>query len=111
MNCRKLKQAILRRVSLLYPTEYAPSLPYTLQVEPTNRCNLSCNMCARDYFTKDTRIGDLSLSDFTKIVDPIADTLKVLTITGWGEPFLNKDLIKRTTLFFLIIPFNFNCLK
>ncbi len=71
--------------------------PYTISIDPCNLCNFKCNFCAiqykkeKVYFKK--QFMDMRL--FQKIIDDLKqfpEKLKVLRITGNGEPLLNPDL-------------------
>lgn len=73
--------------------------PYTISIDPSNLCNFKCNFCATHYSNEGSSIKKqtMSLELFKKIVDDIAEfdnKLKVLRITGNGEPLLNKELPK-----------------
>lgn len=60
----------------------------TLQIEPTNACNLNCPICMRHRQEKTESF--LSLVDFCKILDSTA--CRYVGIHGWGEPLLNEQL-------------------
>jgi MoaA/NifB/PqqE/SkfB family radical SAM enzyme len=66
--------------------------PFWAQIEPTNYCNLKCKMCVQstDPFLKR---GFLSYEDFKIILGKLPFTIGLM-LQGFGEPFLNKDLIK-----------------
>ncbi len=69
-----------------------PAFPYMLQIEPTNRCNLSCPICpcGRGELQRPPR--DMKLSEFQGLIDDMGDYLLFLILWDWGEPFLNRDL-------------------
>jgi MoaA/NifB/PqqE/SkfB family radical SAM enzyme len=63
-----------------------------LNVELTNRCNLSCCHCPRtgpDF--REER--DMDLATFRRIVDPVT-SLRTLLPYQWGEPLLNPVLFE-----------------
>lgn len=73
--------------------------PFTIHVDPTNRCNFKCTFCP----TGDDNLlrtvqrpkGDMSLELFRKIVGDIAEfdqKPKRLHLYKDGEPFLHRDL-------------------
>lgn len=75
------------------------STPYTISIDPSNLCDFKCNFCATHYSEegKNIKKQTMSLELFKKIVDDISqfdNKLKVLRITGNGEPLLNKQLPK-----------------
>jgi len=60
----------------------------TLQVEPTNACNLNCKICMRRNLERP--IISLSFDKFKKILD--SGDFRYVGLLGWGEPLLNKQL-------------------
>jgi radical SAM protein with 4Fe4S-binding SPASM domain len=112
MNKRKLNKA-LKRISYL-PTSrfffpYAANkvkhltlnrqksvevaYPSTIMLEVTNRCNLHCITCPREYgYGKDMALGKMDYGLLTKIVDQTAPYLDSIGLTGLGEPLLYKKL-------------------
>ena len=62
----------------------------TLQVEPTNACNLNCKICMRQNLERP--IAFLSLDNFKKILD--SGDFRYVGLHGWGEPLLNKQLFE-----------------
>jgi radical SAM protein with 4Fe4S-binding SPASM domain len=69
------------------------STPCVLQLEPTNKCNLKCGMCHRNFMLP-SKIGELEFDNFRKIVDPLLPYLEGVWLQGEGEPFLCKDIFK-----------------
>lgn len=68
------------------------SFPFWIQIEPTNFCNLKCRMCIQSTDSISKK-GFLSFKDFKTIVDKLPFTVGMM-LQGFGEPFLNKELIK-----------------
>jgi MoaA/NifB/PqqE/SkfB family radical SAM enzyme len=67
------------------------SLPYSLELSPTLRCNLNCLFCWR--YGKKVNYGkELTLEEYKRILEE-ANRLKVkeVRIIGGGEPLLRKD--------------------
>jgi len=66
--------------------------PFWAQIEPTNYCNLKCKMCVQstDPFLKR---GFLSYEDFKIILNKLPFIIGLM-LQGFGEPLLNKDLVK-----------------
>ena len=60
----------------------------TLQVEPTNACNLNCKICMRRNLERP--ISFLSFDNFKEILD--SGNFRYVGLHGWGEPLLNKQL-------------------
>jgi radical SAM protein with 4Fe4S-binding SPASM domain len=63
-------------------------LPVHMILEPTTFCMLSCNMCKRDKYVKESK--HLSFSEFKYMFDQIIP--KRLTLSGLGEPLTNPEL-------------------
>jgi MoaA/NifB/PqqE/SkfB family radical SAM enzyme len=71
-------------------TTLTATLPRSLYIEPTSRCNELCQQCPRTLLSREED-GDLTFEQFRFIVDqfPILDRV---VLHGLGEPLLNKDL-------------------
>ena len=67
-----------------------PQRPERIQIEITNRCNLTCGMCPRESFNLPEK--DISLDLFKKIINRIESHYNI-TLTGWGEPLLHPALM------------------
>ncbi|MBN1446767.1 MAG: SPASM domain-containing protein [Bacteroidetes bacterium] len=67
--------------------------PYSLTIEPTNRCNLSCPECPSGNGAMTRPQGLLSFEDFTRIVDEVYRDVFYLQLFFQGEPFINNRLI------------------
>jgi radical SAM protein with 4Fe4S-binding SPASM domain len=72
-----------------YP-EKASIEPWWIMIEPTSRCNLRCRMCARTL--PGQTVGDMPFTHFKRIIDRFG-YLSHLRLQGFGEPFLNKDIL------------------
>lgn len=66
--------------------------PLILQIEPTNTCNLKCPICPVALNTLGRPPRHMSLDEFRKIVDDVADHAMLLVLWDWGEPFMNPQL-------------------
>ena len=68
-----------------------PGMPWLLQIEPTNACNLACDLCP----VSDQRLGrptrHLGLDEFRALLDDMEDYLLLLVLWDWGEPLLNPQ--------------------
>ena len=68
------------------------SYPFTISIELTNRCNLSCIMCPRPKLEK-LKIGDMDFKLFMKAVDDASKLPKrEFWLVGLGEPLFYKKL-------------------
>lgn len=64
-------------------------------IEPTNRCNLNCVMCARRYWDKEfNRLGDMSMELFKDKILPFLRPAQRVTLQCFGEPLLAKHFFE-----------------
>jgi len=70
------------------------SMPPTIQIEPTNLCNLSCPLCSANSAEPGRRKGMMSMETFNAILEELGDFLLTAILYNSGEPFINKDLPK-----------------
>lgn len=64
--------------------------PRAVQIEITNRCNLSCKMCPRSKLN--IKEEDIDYTIFSKIVQRLKKGMRVI-LTGWGEPLLHPHIL------------------
>lgn len=77
--------------------KYQRIKPIHIQLNLTNKCNLSCGFCSCKNRTKG---AELDFDKAEKIIDTYAKLgCQAVTITGGGEPTLYKDLPKIIKLF------------
>ena len=75
--------------------EVLRSRPYIFVFELTNVCNLKCPFCLTGKGISGGRdVRHVSFEEAKPILDAVADYLYFLQLYTWGEPLLNKDLIK-----------------
>ena len=112
MNTRKIKKAI-KRIKKLPRNKYLffylknkivhfalkitkstkVAYPSTVMLELTNRCNLSCSTCAREYdYGKQMDLGSMDEQMAKKIIDQIWCYLDSIGLTGMGETFLYPNI-------------------
>jgi GTP 3',8-cyclase len=72
--------------------------PITVEIHPTNRCNLKCRDCT---FQAVDRRMEMDSPTLLKSVQEIIDlkTVKAIVWSGGGEPTLHKSLLESITLF------------
>ena len=66
-------------------------LPTHLQIEPSSICNLRCPAC-RVVTGLGRRGGLMKLELFKKIIDQTDASAFLISLWGWGEPFLNPHI-------------------
>lgn len=71
------------------------SRPPFIKIEPTPFCQLRCPGCPQSAASFKQRFNkgmQMSLEEFRRIVDPLADTLLGISLSNRGEPLLNDEL-------------------
>ncbi len=68
--------------------------PTSLSIDPVNVCNLQCPLCPTGRKGKMAEKNFMSFGMFKKIIDEVGKYLYKTDLYNWGEPFLNKELIK-----------------
>ncbi len=77
------------------------STPFSVYVYPTNCCNFRCSYCAHSMSDTelkkryDFKKGTMSMETYSKVVNQLgqfSEKIKLLSLTGVGEPLLNKNL-------------------
>lgn len=69
---------------------------WNMQLQPTDRCNLSCRFCWRKEYTRE--FDELSDEKWLKIVKEACEMdVKLLTFVGGGEPTLRSDVILKAS--------------
>ncbi len=68
-------------------------MPYTLTIEPTNRCNLKCPECPSGNGAMVRPLGMMDFEVFRSIVDETASNTFYLQLFFQGEPFINNRLM------------------
>jgi len=81
------------RLSVLTGRSIVWGRPYTLTIEPTNRCNLSCPECPSGNGAMTRPQGMLAFEDFRGIVDEVRREVFYLQLFFQGEPFINNRLL------------------
>lgn len=73
--------------------------PFIVFIDPCGACNFKCSFCpcnTNDY-NKEERHKKMSFPLFQKVIDELCqfeEQVKVIYLYGFGEPFLNRDVIK-----------------
>ncbi|MDD2679584.1 MAG: radical SAM protein [Candidatus Omnitrophica bacterium] len=70
-----------------------PAMPFILNIEPGNLCNLKCPLCPTGLGEPDMAKGFMELDFFKRIFDQLKNSITAVNLYSWGEPLLNKDLV------------------
>lgn len=68
--------------------------PARITIESGNICNLRCPLCPTGQKDDSAKKGLLSFSDFKRFIDEIGKNILLIRLYNWGEPLLNKELVK-----------------
>ena len=66
--------------------------PYSISIEPTNRCNLHCPECPSGMNRLTRKRGMMDLTLFQHLIDQLSPTLYYLNLSFQGEPYLHPQL-------------------
>ena len=69
-------------------------MPLKISIDPSSICQLRCPLCPTGQGSTGRTLGKMPFDKFKKLVDELAPYLYEIDLNNWGEPFLNKDLIK-----------------
>ena len=74
-------------------TELESNAPKEVDIGTTNFCNANCIMCPHNKLKK---MGTMNMRLYKKIIDDCSDMgVKSVCLSFFGEPFLDKDIIKK----------------
>ncbi len=68
--------------------------PLKLSFDPSSICQLQCPLCPTGQGAEGRSKGAMQFEKFKRVVDEMAPYLYEIDLNNWGEPFLNRDLIK-----------------
>jgi radical SAM protein with 4Fe4S-binding SPASM domain len=94
-TARKLVNLALVQVQARYlRNRRVIGYPYWADMDPTSICNLRCPLCPTGQRDPSRSKGVMTFEHFKHLFDDISPYLVMLRLFSWGEPFLNKDLVK-----------------
>jgi wyosine [tRNA(Phe)-imidazoG37] synthetase (radical SAM superfamily) len=69
--------------------------PTMLQIENTNFCNAKCIMCPHTIMKRKAKT--MTQNEFIKVCNGVLpfEPIKLVTITGFGEPFIDQGIIEK----------------
>ena len=73
---------------------YKENRLWNVCLEITYRCNEKCIHCYLDNPKEQTKVGELTLDDYKRIIDEIADMGCLSVLVTGGEPTLRKDFLE-----------------
>jgi len=91
----KLFNYILVKIQSSYlKNSFVLGYPYMAFIDPSNRCNYKCPLCPTGRLDKKRNRSIMKFQDFKTIMNQIGKYIYKLHLYNWGEPFLNKNLVK-----------------
>jgi radical SAM protein with 4Fe4S-binding SPASM domain len=66
--------------------------PVFIQIEPTNICNLACELCPVGNNTLNRDKGNMGLKEFKNLINENYKSLGYMVLYNLGEPFLNDSI-------------------
>lgn len=94
-NLLSTSNHIVRDMARVFGMTRVPALPLTLDIEPNNHCNFSCDHCQVTHWSKPKT--NLDVEGFTRILNQFPRLHKI-KLQGMGEPLLNKALLPMLAL-------------
>jgi len=93
-SIRKLYNLIMGKIQFSIGSTHLYYHPAKITIESGNICNLRCPLCPTGQKDASASKGLLSFSDFKRIINEIGKNLLLVRLYNWGEPLLNKELMK-----------------
>lgn len=78
----------------LFKNSKVMGYPFKISFDPSSICQLKCPLCPTGQGQKGRSLGRMNFENYKKIVKEMAPWLYEIDLNNWGEPFLNKDLLK-----------------
>jgi radical SAM protein with 4Fe4S-binding SPASM domain len=97
----KVVNILVNQIELLLRFNKLYSKPVFLKIEPSRACNLKCPQCIFNRPEIKNEIPEqpyMKFEDFKKVIKPFRNTLFLISLSGNGEPMLNKNLISMISL-------------
>ncbi len=98
LSARKLWNVAMAWLAPRFGLVRLPYAPTKITVESGNVCNLRCPLCPTGQLDKSASKGMMPLATFEKILDELARDLITIRLYNWGEPLLNKDIVRMCQL-------------
>ncbi len=94
LTLRKLYNVLMSSVQLALKSSRVYYLPTRISIETGNICNLKCPLCPTGRKDPGAQRGFMSFEDYQKIIDELCRDLLLVRLYNWGEPLLNRDIIR-----------------
>ena len=94
LNLKKLQNFVIASIEEENLNTKLSSMFYKLIIDPTNACNLGCPLCPTGLGVSKREKKILNFDTFKGIIDQAKDYAIEVHLYNWGEPTLNKNLVK-----------------
>lgn len=84
--------------SAFFKTTFVSGNPYSLTIEPTNICNLSCTQCPTGNNSLRRIKGDMNFNTYSNIISQLHESTIYMLLYFQGEPFLSKNIFEMISL-------------
>ncbi|MFQ5515753.1 MAG: radical SAM/SPASM domain-containing protein [Myxococcota bacterium] len=98
LTLRKLYNLAMERLGPHLHLVRLPYGPTKITVESGNVCNLRCPLCPTGQRDPGSSKGLLPYATFEKLLDQLGRDLITVRLYNWGEPLLNRDLVRMCEL-------------
>lgn len=94
-NKKKLLNHIFIKIQSIYlKNSFVFGYPLMAFIDPSNLCNYKCPLCPTGRSDELRNRSLMKFEDFKKIMNQIGKYLYKLNLYNWGEPFINKELVR-----------------
>jgi len=90
---RQINKRFVQIQEMFLRNQRVIGLPFYVTLESGNSCNLRCPLCPTTFREKEIPKGMLTFENAKKIIDRFP-ALLLLSLSLWGEPFLNKEIFQ-----------------
>jgi radical SAM protein with 4Fe4S-binding SPASM domain len=98
LSARKLWNVAMEWLAPRLGLVRLPYAPTKITIESGNVCNLRCPLCPTGQLDKSATKGMLPFATFEKILNELDRDLITIRLYNWGEPLLNKDIVRMCQL-------------
>ena len=90
----KIRNFVLAHRESVAKTIQVKSLPYILNIDTLNACNLACHFCPTALKALRRDQTRLSIDKAKAVIDAVKDHVLFIRLFNWGEPFLDRDIFE-----------------
>lgn len=98
LSARKIYNASMEWIAPRIGLVRLPYGPTKITVESGNVCELRCPLCPTGQRDRSATKGFLPMETFQRVMDQLGRDLITIRLYNWGEPLLNKELVRMCEL-------------